>query len=222
MSSSKYTSDEKIHMMEQLIPQLEQLLPIVRKSAANLLNKGTVDSGKRRLYSRNGNTYFEGLCLHMDKPDASYRFIEIGVAGREAKLHQLYKVQYIKWNKAGADYSIVWRIDPEASRRKTITEKFWFFRRKKEVVQFFREIWTFEFDFRHNDDNLSFRMEYEDRERMSIDSHTKLCDILVPYNDQFELVRNYTFEESKRLKNEEKLKTMRHFEKLMNPSDTPK
>ena len=217
MSSNKYTSDEKIHMMEQLIPQLEQLLPIVRKSTANLLNKGTVDSGKQQISSPDKKSFCDSKCLCLDKPGASYQSIQIGYSWLLDAFEVWRNIPTIRWNKDGVVYSVGWLMNPNGCRWKMIPQKFWFLRWKKKVMQHFREIRFLDFASLHDGELLNFALDDDDQLRMSIDLHTKLCEALSALYNQYEMASNHALQESQRLKNEEKSEKLRHFESLLNP-----
>lgn len=217
MSSNKYTSDEKIHMMEQLIPQLEALLPIVRKSAANLLNNGTVESGKQHISSPDKKSFCDSKCLYLDKPGASYQSIQIGIHWLLDAFEVWRNIPTIRWNKGGVVYSVGWLMNPNGRRWKMIPHKFWFLHWKKKVMQHFREIRFLDFASLHDGVMLNFALDDGDRRRMSIALHTKLCEILSAIYNQYEMASNHALQESQRLKNEEKSKKLRHFENLLNP-----
>lgn len=217
MSSNKYTSDEKIHMMEQLIPQLEALLPIVRKSAANLLNNGTVESGKQHISSPDKKSFCDSKCLYLDKPGASYQSIQIGIHWLLDAFEVWRNIPTIRWNKGGVVYSVGWLMNPNGRRWKMIPQKFWFLHWKKKVMQHFREIRFLDFASLHDGVMLNFALDDGDRRRMSIALHTKLCEILSAIYNQYEMASNHALQESQRLKNEEKSKKLRHFENLLNP-----
>lgn len=217
MSSSKYTSDEKIRMLEQLLPHLEALLPIVRDRAACLLNNGTLDSEKPQINSRNKKSFCHRRCLYLDKPGASYQSIQIGINWYLDSRERWLDLPYIRWNKDGVQYTVTWDMNPKGRRWKTITRKFWFFRWKKKVVQCFTEIELLYFDSRHDSEILTFTLEDDGLRRMSIDLHTKLCEALSPILNQFQMAGNHASQEYERHKNELKLKNIRHFENLLNP-----
>ncbi|MCQ2371497.1 MAG: hypothetical protein MJ058_05525 [Akkermansia sp.] len=217
MSSNKYTSDEKIHMMEQLIPQLEALLPIVRDHAACLLNNGTVESGKPQISLPDKKSFCDSKCLYLDKPGASYQSIQIGIHWLLDAFEVWRNIPTIRWNKDGVVYSVGWLMNPNGRRWKTIPQKFWFLRWKKKVMQYFPEIQFLDFASLHDGEMLNFALDDGDRQRMSIDLHTKLCGTLSAIYNQYEMASNHALLESQRLKNEEKSKKLRHFENLLNP-----
>lgn len=204
-------------MMEQLIPQLEQLLPIVRKSTANLLNKGTVDSGKQQISSPDKKSFCDSKCLCLDKPGASYQSIQIGYSWLLDAFEVWRNIPTIRWNKDGVVYSVGWLMNPNGCRWKMIPQKFWFLRWKKKVMQHFREIRFLDFASLHDGELLNFALDDDDQLRMSIDLHTKLCEALSALYNQYEMASNHALQESQRLKNEEKSEKLRHFESLLNP-----
>lgn len=204
-------------MMEQLIPQLEALLPIVRKSAANLLNNGTVESGKQHISSPDKKSFCDSKCLYLDKPGASYQSIQIGIHWLLDAFEVWRNIPTIRWNKGGVVYSVGWLMNPNGRRWKMIPQKFWFLHWKKKVMQHFREIRFLDFASLHDGVMLNFALDDGDRRRMSIALHTKLCEILSAIYNQYEMASNHALQESQRLKNEEKSKKLRHFENLLNP-----
>ncbi len=217
MSSSKYTSDEKIRMLEQLLPHLEALLPIVRDRAACLLNNGTVESGKQQISSPDKKSFCDNKCLCLDKPGASYQSIQIGINWLLDAFEVWRNIPTIRWNKDGVVYSVGWLMNPNGRRWKTIPQRFWFLRWKKKVMQHFREIRFLDFASLHDGEMLNFALDDGDRQRMSVDLHTKLCETLSAIYNQYEMLPNYISQESQRLKNEEKSEKLRHFENLLNP-----
>ena len=108
-------------------------------------------------------------------------------------------------------------MNPNGRRWKTIPQKFWFLHWKKKVVLHFREIQFLDFASLHDGEMLNFALDDDDRRRMSIDLHTKLCETLSAIFNQYEMASNHALQESQRLKNEEKSKKLRHFENLLNP-----
>lgn len=213
------TSAEKLRLTERLLPQLGELLAIARKLAADLMNKGTVECGYSRIYARDKQTHCERQAFHMDKPNASYQFIEIGAEWSErGENNRKLPLQYIQWGRDGARYSIKWDMNPNGARRETIARKFLCFRWNAKVVHRFRQIQVFEFESNHNDDALSFQMNQRELDGMSIELHTQLCNLLAAQKYQYENIIKYISTASGRKENEERQNTLRHFEELLTPS----
>lgn len=204
-------------MIELLLPQLKEILPIVTDHVKDLINNGTVKN-LYEIYSRDENTYCKYNRLHLDKPNPSYKFIEIGDELRTPMYSdRQIPVQYIKWEKDGVRYYIQWDMDPKGSRWGTVTSKFLFFRWNSDVLLQFRKIVFIDFESTDDNASLHFGMSEKELDKMSVGLHDKLCGLLAAQKYQYENVENYISAAVERMHNDATQNTLRHFEKLLTP-----
>ena len=217
------TSAEKLRLTERLLPQLDELLAIARKLAADLMNNGTSEAGCSHTYTRDETTHCEEKCFHMDQPHPSYPFIEVGYEWRPGEdASRKVPRPYVKWNKDGADYSIKWNMDPNASRRETIARKFLCFRWNANVLRRIRKVTAFEFETSHNDDGVCFQMNQRELDSMPVALHDSLCNALAALKYQSENVIKCISTASTRKKMDDRKNTMRHVEELLEQAGNTK
>lgn len=217
------SSAEKLRLAELVLPQLDEQLAIARKIAADLMNNGVLGFGYSHLYTRDKKAHCEEQCFHMDQPDASYSFIEVGYEWRgRGDGGPMVPRPYVKWNKDGADYSIKWNMDPNASRRETIARKFLCFRWNGSVLRRIRKITVFEFETSHNDDGVCFQMNQQELDSMPVALHDSLCNALAALKYQSENVIKCISTASTRKKMDDRKNTMRHVEELLEQAGNTK
>lgn len=216
------TSAEKLRLTELVLPQLEEMLAIARKLAADLINNGTIENDYRQIYSRDRNTYCQYDRLHLDKPNPSYKFIEIGYEWPTPIYCKHFTLQYLNWEKDGVTYFIKWDMDPKGTKWVTITKKFLFFRWNENVLRRVRKVTLFEFETRHNGDVLRFEMDECELGSMAVAAHDTLCNALAALKYQYENVAKCISDASTRKEIDDRKNTIRHFENLLEQSGNTK
>lgn len=201
-------------MIEKLLPQLNELLSIVRDHTANLIETGIMSRQGAFIYSRDNKAGLDGLRLYFNNPNDSFQYIEISYKSRLGRDGEDHPLPYIKWTKNGVNFFILWRIS-QAFYRQTITKKFCFFRWKKEIPCSYLRVEDFEFTLKSDNGDIYFVMFNDDRGCMTVDLHNRLSNVLAALYAQYEKVDKYTLQEFERIRNEYKMNNLSRFGELV-------
>lgn len=201
-------------MIEKLLPQLNELLSIVRDHTANLIETGIMSRQGAFIYSRDDKAGLDGSRLYFNNPNDSFQYIEISYKLRPKRGWNPPRIPYIKWTKNGVNFFITWRIS-QAFYRQTITKKFWFFRWKKEIPCSYLRVEDFEFTLESDNGDIDFVMFNDDRGYMTVDLHNRLSNVLAALYALYEKVDKYTQQEFERIINEYKMNNLSRFGELV-------
>lgn len=201
-------------MIEKLLPQLNELLSIVREHTANLIETGIMSRQAAWIYSRDKKAGLHGGCLYFNNPNDSFQEIELSYQSRLGRDGEDHPLPYIKWTKNGVNFFILWRISL-AFYMQTITKKFWFFRWKKEIPCSSPRVTSFTFTLKSDNEDADLVMFDDDLECMTVDLHNRLSNVLAALYAQYEKVDKYTQQERERIRNEDKMKDLSRFGELV-------
>lgn len=211
---SYYTAYDKIYMIEKLLPQLNELLSIVRDHTANLIETGIMLRGDAHIYSRDKKALLQGTHLYFNNPNDSFQEIDISYESRLDWDGNAHHVPYIKWTKNGVNFYIRWRIS-QLFYGQAITKKFWFFRWKKEIPCLSLRVTSFAFTLKSDNGDVAFVMSYDDQKCMTVDLHNRLSNVLAALYALYEKADKYRQQEHERINNEDKINDLSRFGELM-------
>lgn len=216
MSYHCYTAYDKIYMIEKLLPQLNELLSIVRDHTANLIETGIMsrDAPYYEIYSRDKKAGLHGSRLYFNNPNDSFQDIEISYKVRKYWVENAPRIPYIKWTKNGVNFFISWRIEP-AFYMQTITKKFCFFRWKKKIPCSYLRVADFGFTLKSDNGDVEFGMSYDDRKCMTVDLHNRLSNVLAALYALYEKAKKYRSQERERIINENRINDLSRFGELV-------